>query len=77
MINVPYGASVSANELATMIVNPTSAIDVNATVFAFFSEVPLSLQKRFISAMNVDSEAAIQVAKKVAVLSGYALPLAT
>lgn len=67
----------SANELAAMIVTLESANDVNATVFAFFSEVPLSLQKQFISAMNVDSEAAIQVAKKIAVLSGYALPLAT
>ncbi|HKY09758.1 MAG TPA: hypothetical protein VJQ55_16025 [Candidatus Binatia bacterium] len=75
-VNAPYGAAVSAHQLAAMIIDSQSAIDFNASVFAFFSEVPLQVQKQFMSAMNVNEQLASQVAEQVSQLSGYALPLA-
>ena len=59
-----------------MIIDSQSAIDFNAPVFAFFSEVPLQVQKQFMWAMNVNEQLASQVAEQVSQLSGYALPLA-
>ncbi|MDT7531103.1 hypothetical protein OVY29_20780 [Sphingopyxis sp. SE2] len=75
-VNAPYGAAVSAHQLAAMIVDSQSAIDFNAPVFAFFSEVPLQVQKQFMTAMGVNAGLASQVAEQVSELSGYALPLA-
>ena len=75
-VNAPYGAAVSAHQLAAMIVDSQSALDFNAPVFAFFSEVPLQVQKQFMWAMDVNEELASQVAEQVSQLSGYALPLA-
>ena len=75
-VNAPYGATVSAHQLAAMIIDSQSAIDFNAPVFAFFSEVPLQVQKQFMWAMNVNEQLASQVAEQVSQLSGYALPLA-
>ena len=75
-VNAPYGAAVSAHQLAAMIIDSQSAIDFNAPVFAFFSEVPLQVQKQFMCSMNVNEQLASQVAKQVSQLSGYALPLA-
>ena len=75
-VNAPYGADVSAHQLAAMIVDLKSAIDCNAPVFAFFSEVPLNAQKQFMAAMKVDAIQAGKVADKISELSGYTLPLA-
>lgn len=75
-VNAPYGTNISANELAALIVELGNADTANALVFSFFSEVPLSDQRRFISIMNLDPEAVIRVAKRAAALSGYDLPLA-
>lgn len=75
-VNAPYGAAVSAHQLAAMIVDLKSAMDFNASVFAFFSEVPLNVQKQFMAAMDVNANQAGQVADKISELSGYALPLA-
>jgi hypothetical protein len=75
-VNSSYGASVSANALAALIVELGNADAANALVFSFFSDVPLAEQRRFISVMHLDLEAVIRVAKRVAALSGYALPLA-
>ena len=75
-VNAPYGAAVSAHQLAAMIVDLKSAIDCNAPVFAFFSEVPLNVQEQFMAAMGVDTSQASQVADKISELSGYTLPLA-
>jgi hypothetical protein len=75
-VNAPYGAAVSAHQLAAMIIDSQSAIDFNAPVFAFFSEVPLQVQKQFMWVMNVNEQLASQVAEQVSQLSGYALPLA-
>ena len=74
-VNGPYGTEVSAHQLAAMIVDSASATNFNAAVFAFFSEVPLRLQKEFMWAMDVDEELASRVADQVSQISGYALPL--
>src|SRR3546814_18813959 len=68
-VNAPYGAAVSAHQLAAMIVDLKSAIDCNAPVFAFFSEVPLNVQEQLMAAMGVDASQASQVADKNSELS--------
>jgi hypothetical protein len=75
-VNAPYGADVSAHQLAAMIADPKSATDFAAPVFAFFSEVPALTQKQFIEAMGVNVAKAGRVADQLSKLSGYALPLA-
>lgn len=74
-VNAPYGASVDAHQLAAMIVDPKSASEFVAPVFAFFSEVPPATQQQFIAGMGVDAVKASQVADELSKLSGYALPL--
>ena len=75
-VNAPYGASVSAHQLAAMIADPNSASDYSAPVFAFFSEVSPALQRQFIEEMKVDKAQAAKVAGQFSKLSGYTLPLA-
>jgi len=75
-VNAPYGANLSAHQLAAMIIAPKSASAFNAPVFAFFSEVPATVQKQFLNAMGVDETQANKVADQFAKLSGYMLPLA-
>lgn len=75
-VNAPYGANLSAHQLAAMIADPKSAADCNASVFAFFSEVSPALQKQFMKGMGVNEAKAGKVADQLAKLSGYALPLA-
>jgi hypothetical protein len=75
-VNAPYGAKLSAHQLAAMIADPKSASQCNASVFAFFSEVSALVQKQFIKDMGVDATKAGKVAAKLSKLSGYALPLA-
>ena len=75
-VNAPYGANVSAHQLAAMIADTESAKTFSAPVFAFFSEVSASVQKQFIDEMGVDTAKASKVAAELSELSGYALPLA-
>jgi hypothetical protein len=75
-VNAPYGADLSAHQLASMIADPKSVSDFNAPVFAFFSEAPPALQKEFIENMGVDREQACKVAGQFSEASGYTLPLA-
>ena len=75
-VNAPYGANVSAHQLAAMIADSESATIFSAPVFAFFSEVSASVQQQFIDAMGVDTAKASKVAATLSELSGYALPLA-
>jgi hypothetical protein len=75
-VNAPYGANLSAHQLAAMIADPKSASDCNALVFAFFSEVSPFLQKQFIEDMMVDKVQVAKVASQFSELSGYTLPLA-
>lgn len=75
-VNAPYGAKLSAHQLAALVVDPQSAIEFNASVFAFFSEVPVSVQKSFLETMGLDQAQAVKVAGQFARMSGYDLPLA-
>lgn len=75
-VNASYGANLSAHQLAAMIADSESASECNASVFAFFSEVSVPLQKQFIKDMGVDEAKASMVAAIVSELSGYTLPRA-
>lgn len=75
-VNAPYGTDISVHQLAAKITDPKSALECNALVFAFFSEVPPEMQKEFIKMMAVDQEQASKVAAKFAEVSGYSLSLA-
>ncbi len=84
-VNAPYGANLSAHQLAALIADPKSASDFslsstdpdfNAPVFSFFSEVSPALQLQFVEEMGVDADKVCAVADQFSHLSGYALPLA-
>ncbi len=75
-VNAPYGADLSAHQLAAMIVDPKSASEFNAPVFSFFSEVAQAVQIKFIKDMGVNEADVQVVASRMSELSGYTLPLA-
>ena len=75
-VNAPYGADLSAHQLAAMIADPKSASNFVAPVFSFFSEVALPVQKKFIADLGVDEAKASEVAGELSKLSGFSLPLA-
>lgn len=75
-VNAPYGANLSAHQLAAMIADPKSASECSAPVFSFFSEVSPALQVAFIKEVGVNEKQVGKVASQFAKLSGYALPLA-
>lgn len=76
-VNAPYGADLSAHQLASMIADLKSVGEFNAPVFAFFSEVPPALQVEFINVMGVDQDQVCKVACELSEASGYSLPLAS
>ena len=75
-VNAPYGANLSAHQLAARIVDSASLETFDAPVFAFFSEVDANLQHQFIDIMGVDHDQAHWMADQLAAKAGYALPLA-
>ncbi|PWG03807.1 hypothetical protein [Sphingosinicella humi] len=75
-VNAPYGANLSACQLAAKIADPKSASSFDASVFSFFSEVKPVLQTAFIEAMGVDKNKAHCVASQFAAKSGFPLALA-
>ena len=75
-VNAPYGADLSAHQLAAMIEDPNSAIEISGPVFSFFSEVPAEVQKQFIAGMGVNQEQVAKVADELSKATGYSLPLA-
>lgn len=75
-VNAPYGADLSARQLAARIVDPASVSANDASVFAFFSEVREDLQRQFVDAMGIDRDQAQKVAAQLASKAGYRLPLA-
>ncbi len=74
-VNAPYGADLSAHQLAAKISDPASVNANDASVFAFFSEVSEELQKQFIASMGIDEGPVRSVAAQFAVKAGYPLPL--
>lgn len=75
-VNAPYGAKVSAHQLAALLADPKSAEDGDVHVFGFLSEVSAPVQKQFIAEMGVNKAKAKKVAAQFAKLSGYKLTLA-
>ncbi|MDK4717505.1 hypothetical protein [Rhizobium sp. CNPSo 4039] len=75
-VNAPYGTSLSAEQLASKIVDPASADHYDASAFAFFSEVCESLQHSFLDEMHVNLTDASVVAQRFSDMAGYELPLA-
>jgi hypothetical protein len=74
-VNAPYGAGLSARQLAARLVTLESVDRCDASVFAFLSEVRPSLQTAFIDAMGVDEAAVREVARLFAIRSGYPLEI--
>ncbi|MQV88299.1 hypothetical protein GHK39_27800 [Sinorhizobium medicae] len=75
-VNAPYGTTLSAEQLASKISDPASAVSFDPSAFSFFSEVDESLQISFLDEMHVDPTAASDLARKFSLLAGYPLPLA-
>lgn len=77
VVNASYRTKISAHQLADKIADPQSVDSVDASVFAFFTEVKPTLQEAFIEAMGVDRSRARYVAQQLAAKSGFPLALAT
>ncbi|MDE3026923.1 hypothetical protein GALL_411970 [mine drainage metagenome] len=75
-VSAPYGALISAEQLADKIADTKSAESFDCSVFSFFSEVSPQLQLAFIEQMSVSKDAVSLVAHKFSELAGYKLPLA-
>ncbi|MEE4209209.1 MAG: hypothetical protein V2I43_08090 [Parvularcula sp.] len=75
-VNGPYRTRRSAQQLAALIADPSSAPAHNAAAFAFFSEIAPDAQLAFIAEMNVDVAKVKAVARQFADMAGYPLPLA-
>ena len=75
-VNGPYRIKQSAQQLATLIADPSSAQAHDAAAFAFFSEIAPAVQLAFIAEMNVDEARVKAVARQFSDMAGYPLPLA-
>jgi hypothetical protein len=75
-VNAPYGASLSAEQLAAKIIDPKSADEFNCSVFSFLSDVSPKLQHEFIEQMGLDTAQVSIVADKFSGMAGYKLALA-
>ncbi|MET7243868.1 hypothetical protein ABZT49_10905 [Methylobacterium sp. EM32] len=75
-VNAPYGANLSARQLAAKIVDPASVSADDASVFAFLSDVSEDLQRQFIGVMGLDAAQVRAIATRFAEKAGYPLPLA-
>lgn len=75
-VNAPYGTSISAEQLATKIIDPASADNHDPAAFSFFSEVSADLQSAFLKEMHIERPMVLEVARKFSALAGYTLPLA-
>lgn len=75
-VNAPYGASVTASQLAAKIADLNSATTYDPAAFAFLSEVSPDLQHRFIEEMGVNAHEVAEVASRFSVIAGYKLALA-
>lgn len=75
-VNGPYRAKRSAQQLAALIADPSSAQAHNAAAFAFFSEIAPADQLAFIAEMDIDEVKVKAVARQFADMAGYPLPLA-
>ncbi len=75
-VNAPYGTNLSAEQLASKISDIASVENFDASAFSFYSEVKVDLQHQFLNEMEIDHEAASEIAQKFSQLAGYSLALA-
>lgn len=75
-VNAPYGANLSAHQLAKSISDIDAAKSTIGPVFAFFSEVPPDLQKSFVSEMEISLQKVHEVAKHIQSSCPFPLALA-
>ncbi|MEC7741637.1 MAG: hypothetical protein VYE13_04115 [Pseudomonadota bacterium] len=76
-VNGPYQTKQSAQQLAALIADPSSALTHNAAAFAFFSEIAPAVQLAFIAEMDIDEAKVKAVARQFSDMAGYPLPLAS
>ena len=75
-VNAPYGANVSAHQLAAGITSIKEASAVMGPVFSFFSEVAPDLQKAFVVEMGLSGKKVKRVAKHLQASCPFPLALA-
>lgn len=75
-VNAPYGANVSACELAAGISDITAAQATMGPVFSFFSEIDPKLQQSFIDEMHLPLAKVQKVAKFIQASCPFPLALA-
>lgn len=76
-VNAPYGANLSAGQLAHAISDIEVAQPAMGPAFSFFSEVSLELQMSFVSEMGLSHHEVRQVAKHFQALCPFPLAFAT
>ncbi|MFG6595681.1 MULTISPECIES: hypothetical protein [unclassified Sulfitobacter] len=75
-VNAPYGANLSACQLATAISDIEAAQSFMGPAFSFFSEVSPDLQLSFVSEMGLPHDKVRQVAEHFQTLCPFPLALA-
>lgn len=75
-VNAPYGANLSACQLASCISDLGEMQKAIGPAFAFYTEVTTENQIAFIEAMGIDMNAAKTVAKHIACKVPYRIGLA-
>jgi hypothetical protein len=77
IVNAPYGANISAYELADSISDVSLAQGYMGQVFSFFSEVAPELQKSFVAEMGLSASKVRSVAQYLQSSCPFPLALAT
>lgn len=75
-VNAPYGASLSACQLAASVSDVNAAQAAMGPVFSFFSEVAPDLQKSFVAEMGLPEAKVREVAKYLQASCPFPLALA-
>lgn len=75
-VTAPYGAALSAQDLARAITDTASVRSGFMPAFAFFSEVRPELQRAFLAEMGLEPLKVREVARGFQRLAGYPLALA-
>jgi hypothetical protein len=75
-VNAPYGANLSACQLAGVISDVEAAQSAMGPAFSFFSEVSPDLQASFVSEMGLPRDKVQEVAKRLQSLCPFPLALA-
>ena len=74
-VNAPYGANLSACQLADVISDVEAAESAMGPAFSFFSEVAPDLQASFVSEMGLPKDKVQKVAKHLQSLCPFPLTL--